>query len=1296
MIDKERENSTNSELKQNKAVNIEMTQENKEDTLTFEENQVVEDAINEIMEEDIKSELGENISESLDEVKEDSNNMNDPSHTPSEVITEAEIQESSEQISEGDLEAGNSEVEEQDRKQDEEEVSKEGTEKEEEKKEEGLGQAEQDAVSPEEEVKVPDKEETVEKTEESEISGESSTSGADDENGQLEEDSNDPVVQEPPAEEDSLPQEGEVDGAGQAEGSQPVEEPSEDKDSETEQVEGAEPPSDEEQKQESEDEGESLEGDTLEEPAVEENGDVTIENDTDISEEGQKPSTIPEVDTDGEEEVEEDPELSDDPTLYPIDTPSTLPELEEDKETGVDIEYDYEGNAVSVFASTDSRSNNATLQDARLPAGVNKPAGTVSHFGDTKGGVAFRIINKIDTVEKGRYQFQGTAKASLVFTGGILDAKAVVSVVSSVSDGKIEIKTDTTSVTGTIREFMIKAANEKIDEINNPNRELTSAAIDDRTHLVLALSAVLAANNGEDKKGKAFRLSFKDLDSFTPRQVTLNYLNTAIFNTSLDFVRNIINENSLVNNLNGTVGPKNKSNVNLNAEGIAINLDFKVENPQNGLNTDTRYEFIGTNKDMVFYTSAASSSIPSNTSSSISYLEGFTLTQFKTGRRLPLFEAYCVSSPDNKIELISTIALASVINNTTANSYLVSNIDFNTIKDKTYIHYDHMVSIAASNIAMKIGGTSIRFNTFKIFDQDNTITKMEIEDDRLNRYPVSLSPIDENNPNSGAYPQVTGLQRSTPYLFRKLHITAKPEDELITKTLELVTISASGTTATAIAHNISIRTANFTEPKLFIEWDPDKAYVKHDDASFSSTGSSSTHTQVFIPKTDVELPNKIKMPAVKNDKTALRYVIEVDNTDVEVKDLTVNGLKGDEQYKVEKVKGDDKTYFILTLFNLSENRDYGFLILELSYVDLDGRELITRQVLSNINVITPVTVTINGASTLKYYPDATLDNTTGPELMGNDIFNVTLFEAKTLEARKAEIPVFIDDINGNFLRMEFKSPEGNPGVKAELDGSLLRFTNLEPKTEVVYKLDFIWRDKGGKEQTLSKYAKISTPQVPAVDVKGTKIKTTDKTAEIVFELYSTPKSSINSITLNNDKIKFKWDTPSLTLTLSDLKPDTEYKDLEIVFKLENGLTTRYKIDQFATQKEVKPPTGKVAEFVSRVYVASLGREPEVDGWKFWVGKLESHEISATQFIYDVIRQEEFVDRYLSKEDFIKMMYNIIVNRDPDPDGQKYWEGKYDEYRDQSDSISDVRIRIAAEMMNEQEFKDYVKSIGLKY
>ncbi len=999
------------------------------------------------------------------------------------------------------------------------------------------------------------------------------------------------------------------------------------------------------------------------------------------------------------------------------------PSLDMEDGYEVDTELDKYGNVVEVFASVNGRNigiSPLTLNDERLPSEVKKPSGTVSHFGETKGGVALSIVSGKDTVEKGKFEFQGTAKASLVFTGGILNSKIEVGQVK-LENGIITDDSATASVTRTMREFLVNAANETIDDINGVKYSALISAIDDRAYLVLALSTVLAANDSHTKnKNTPLKLTFRDLDSISPRQVTLDFKANAIFTTSIDNVKNIINEKSFVNNLSDiSKGIKsNASNVNLNPEGIAVNIDFKSEKLEEGLKTNSRYEFIGPNKDMVFFIDF-NSTLTSDTAN-VNYLEGLTMTQFKTAKQLPLFEAYQVkqsTTPIGDTDIISTIAMFSVISDGDRSKYLNSSVDFNSINDVAFVDYNNMVSTNAISMALDIRGTSIKFKTFKIFDKDSTITKMEIEDDRMNRYPVSLAPIDANNIEKGAYPQVTSLQRSTPYTFRKLYVTASPENESVTKSFNLVTLegfTGTGTSVTAIAHNVSIRTSTFTEPKLFIELDEQKKYVKVDSGEYKNT-SGSSHVEVFVPKSEIELPNKVKMPVVTNDKDSLRYVIEVENTDATIKDLTVNGLKGDEKYKIERVDGKDKVYFILTLFNLSENRDYGFIILELSYTDIDGRDLITRQVLSGINVITNVNITTSGKdfpiTGIVQVPDQTLDNTTGPELMGNAIFNVTLFEATTLEARKAEIPIFMDDMNGRFLRMEFKKPEANPAVEVKLDGSLLKFTNLEPKSEVVYKLDFVWKDKDNKEQILSKYAKISTPAVPAVDVKSTTITTTSSTAEIVFELFSAPKSSISGVTLSDDKIKFTWNRDKLTLNLEGLKPSTEYKDLEITFKLENGLISKYKIETFKTKEEVKPPTGNVAEFVARIYEAALGRKPEfvariyeaalgrkpeVEGWKFWVQKLESKELSVTQFVYDLIAQDEFVNRFLSKEDFIKMMYIIVVGRDPEEEGQKYWERKYDEYKLQESSLAELRRRIATEMMSEPEFKDYVTKIGLKY
>ena len=979
------------------------------------------------------------------------------------------------------------------------------------------------------------------------------------------------------------------------------------------------------------------------------------------------------------------------------------------------------GGGVSTFSA---------YQDKRLPSGTNlKAAGTISQYGTTEGNVSLNNVSSKNTVEAGYYEFRGGARPAFLLTGSVLDARATISTVSSFNTTSVTLDTTNGStVTDTLRNFMIKAANEKIDDINGirtPAAGLTAPSapggipnIHHRTNLLLALKEIFGANhydNNNNHAGGPLLLTFRDLDSNSPKQAVVLFDKEEIFDiTSMDYIRNIVVEESLINNtlkLPSTASSRStstKSNININAESIAIKFDIKDPDMDWTLKTNTNYEFTGINKSIVFFEDHKTNT------ATVQYLDGFMFSAFKTGKRVPLFETYCISTTTSQPDYSPLIGLETITTTITisttsfpisavASGFLTTCIDFNSVNSSVHLCLPKLIDDATSStdlaspkIAAKVGGTSIRFNNFKIFDLDSTIKSIEIEDDRTSKYPGSLVSVNSDKPESGAYLQITGLQRSTPYVFRKLHVTAQPGKENITKTFLFdLDITNSGSDDRVISLKLNtqqIRTLAFSEPKLFIEADT-MYYSTVNDQLSSTLNTGSNEIPVFIPKDDIELPNKVRMPVVKNGKTSLRYVIEVENPEGLIGDLTVNGLKGDEKFSVEKVVGKERVYFILYLQNLSEKRDYGFLILELSYSDLDGRNLVTRQVLSDINKI--VYATASSTNSPRQFPDDTLDNTTGPELNTIDLFNVKLFNAKTLEARKAEIPVLIDDIDSRFLRLQFVSPEANPDVEIVIDNGLLIFTNLQPKSEVVYKLDFVWKDKNNNEQILSKYAKINTPPIPNVDVKIATIKPADTTARVVFELFDKPKSTIIGVSLNRD-FKSTWDASKLALEIEGLRPNTEYNDIEVTFKLENGLISKYKLEKFKTTELMVPPTGPAAEFVEKIYKFALNRKPEVEGWKFWTNKLETREISVTQIIYGLMKEDEFVNRYLSPEEFIKTMYLIILGREPEQEGMEYWKRKFNEYKTEESSLLDLRIRIGREMMNENEFKEYVVSIGLRY
>ena len=175
-----------------------------------------------------------------------------------------------------------------------------------------------------------------------------------------------------------------------------------------------------------------------------------------------------------------------------------------------------------------------------------------------------------------------------------------------------------------------------------------------------------------------------------------------------------------------------------------------------------------------------------------------------------------------------------------------------------------------------------------------------------------------------------------------------------------------------------------------------------------------------------------------------------------------------------------------------------------------------------------------------------------------------------------------------------------------------------------------------------------TPAVPEVDIKSDTATVKGNEVTIKLEYYENPKSPIKAIEIkdkNSKVIRSSWDKTTNTITLYNLESNKEYSELVVTFILENKLTSKYELTPFTTSEEIIKPTGAVADFVARVYTIALGREPEVEGWNFWIGKLTSKEISATEFIAEnLMTQPEFVDRELSKSRFVTTMYSLIVNR----------------------------------------------------
>ena len=82
--------------------------------------------------------------------------------------------------------------------------------------------------------------------------------------------------------------------------------------------------------------------------------------------------------------------------------------------------------------------------------------------------------------------------------------------------------------------------------------------------------------------------------------------------------------------------------------------------------------------------------------------------------------------------------------------------------------------------------------------------------------------------------------------------------------------------------------------------------------------------------------------------------------------------------------------------------------------------------------------------------------------------------------------------------------------------------------------------------------------------------------------------------------------------------------------------------------------GAVNGFVDRLYGYCLGRSGDQGGQQNWVTQLINGSATGTQVAYGFFFSPEFMNNNYSNEVFVTILYNVCLNRAPDPDGLNNW------------------------------------------
>ena len=251
---------------------------------------------------------------------------------------------------------------------------------------------------------------------------------------------------------------------------------------------------------------------------------------------------------------------------------------------------------------------------------------------------------------------------------------------------------------------------------------------------------------------------------------------------------------------------------------------------------------------------------------------------------------------------------------------------------------------------------------------------------------------------------------------------------------------------------------------------------------------------------------------------------------------------------------------------------------------------------------------------------------------------------------------------------------------------------LEESAEVqecLKKLEETYNNKNNIE--VSETSEVADIPAEDIEVVGAGLNALEENADINLEILPVDESKIDDMNGHSDVLAFDMELYSddeqanevditipviVTLPIPD---DVDTDSLQILHYSDNGGTevidpvftddgsgVVLTLSHFSTfayawddsnGNKSSDPHEQVVSFVDRIYTVWLERSSDSDGAADWTKKLEDKSWSGAQVAEFFVFSKESMDKNRSNEDFIDVLYKLLMNRDPaeDPSGYAYWK-----------------------------------------
>ena len=124
------------------------------------------------------------------------------------------------------------------------------------------------------------------------------------------------------------------------------------------------------------------------------------------------------------------------------------------------------------------------------------------------------------------------------------------------------------------------------------------------------------------------------------------------------------------------------------------------------------------------------------------------------------------------------------------------------------------------------------------------------------------------------------------------------------------------------------------------------------------------------------------------------------------------------------------------------------------------------------------------------------------------------------------------------------------------------------------------------------------------------------------------------------------------------------------------------------EDETAKSKAQIMDFVKRIYIYVLDREPEKEGAAFWSKQLWEFKNTGAEVAQGFIFSPEFEARNTTDDEFVTILYKTFFGRDPEDEGKAFW-------LNQLATKTMDRVAVANGFIYSQEWADTCASYGIR-